>query len=88
MALIQDIADGISYAQISQTYGIRTEQIPRFASTWVEQDFGREEGIRENRHMELMFEVMELRAEIAEELAQPGVIRRRYGTQCKSRGSG
>jgi hypothetical protein len=65
MALIQDIADGMSYAQISQTHGIRTEQIPRFASTWGEKDFGREEGIRDNRHMELMFEVTELRAEIA-----------------------
>ena len=45
MALIQDIADGMSYAQISLTHGIRTDQIPRFASTRVEQDFAREEGL-------------------------------------------
>jgi hypothetical protein len=66
MALIQDIADGMSQAQMTQIHGMRTEQIPRFASAWAEQiDFAREEGIRENRHLELMFEVAELRAEIA-----------------------
>jgi hypothetical protein len=71
MAIIQDIADGMSYAQISEIHGISIEQIPHFANTWAKQiDFAREEGHRENRHLELMFEVGELRADIARELAQ------------------
>jgi hypothetical protein len=71
MALIQDIADCMSPAQISQIHGISTEQIPIFSLIWKEQiNFAREEGIRENRPMELMFDVAELRAEIAKELAQ------------------
>jgi hypothetical protein len=48
-----------------------TEQIPIFSLIWKEQiNFAREEGIREDRPMELMFEVAELRAEIAKELAE------------------
>jgi hypothetical protein len=71
MALIQDIADGMSPAQISQIHGISTEQIAIFSLDLKKQiNFAREEGIRENRPMELMFEVAELRAEIAKELAQ------------------
>jgi hypothetical protein len=65
------IADGMSPVQISQIDGISTEQIPIFSLIWKEQiNFAREEGIRENRPMELMFDVAELRAEIAKELAQ------------------
>jgi hypothetical protein len=65
MALIQDIADCMSPAQISQIHGISTEQIPIFSLIWKEQiNFVREEGIRENRPMELMFDVAELRAEM------------------------
>jgi hypothetical protein len=45
MALIQDIADCMSPAQISQIHGISTEQIPIFSLIWKEQiDFVREEG--------------------------------------------
>jgi hypothetical protein len=59
----------MSPAQISQIHGISTEQIPSLI--WKEQiNFAREEWIRENRPMELMFDVAELRAEIAKELAQ------------------
>jgi hypothetical protein len=66
MPLIKDIADGMSYVQISQIHGISIEQIPHFSRIWAEQiDYARDDGTMANKHMELMFESAELLAEIA-----------------------
>jgi hypothetical protein len=54
-----------------RSHGIAIEQIPVFAEHWANIiALAREEGIRENRFMELMYESAELRAELAKELAQ------------------